>query len=185
MKKDLGKKTDEEIVVLVKENKEIYAEIVKRYQEKLLRYAYYLTGSSHKATDVVQEAFIKAYVNLNSFNVNKKFSSWIYRITHNISINEIRKYKKEIKLFDNIGNDDHEKIEKKLDKKEVVSELKKCLKQLPLIYKDPITLYYLEEKSYEEISDILRIPGGTVAIRIRRAKEVLKKICQEKLRKQI
>lgn len=182
---NLGKKTDEQIVVLVKEDKEIYSEIVERYQEKLLRYVKYLIGDAHKARDVVQESFIKAYINLNSFDISKKFSSWIYRIAHNLAINEAKKHQKEIKLFDNIENDDHEKIEKELERKEVISELKKCLKQLPLIYKEPITLYYLEEKSYEEISDILRIPGGTVAIRIRRAKQTLKKLCQKKLNNQI
>jgi RNA polymerase sigma-70 factor (ECF subfamily) len=122
---------------------------------------------------------------LNSFNTKQKFSSWIYRITHNLAINEIKKYQKEIKLIDNIDNKDYEKIQDDLEKKEIIREIRLCLEKLPLIYKEPITLYYLEEKSYEEISDILRIPSGTVAIRISRAKALLRKLCQEKLNNQI
>jgi RNA polymerase sigma-70 factor, ECF subfamily len=181
----IGDKTDEEIVALVKDDKEVYAEIVKRYQAKLLRYTQYLIGDSHKAKDVVQETLIRAYINLNSFNIKQKFSSWIYRISHNLAINEIKKYQKEIKLIDEIESDEHEKIQDNLEKKEVILELRRCLEQLPVIYREPIMLYYLEEKSYEEISDILRIPDGTVAIRISRAKTLLKKLCQEKLNNQI
>jgi RNA polymerase sigma-70 factor, ECF subfamily len=181
---NLGKKTDEEIVILVRRDKEIYVEIVERYQAKLLRYVQYLIGDHHKARDVVQETFIRAYVNLNSFNVKQKFSSWIYRIAHNLAINEIKKYQRELPLIDVFESDEHEKIQDDLEKKEVILELKRCLEKMPLIYKEPITLFYLEEKSYEDISDILRIPGGTVAIRISRAKKMLKKLCQKKLNNQ-
>lgn len=66
-------KTDGEIVDLVrKNNKEMYSHIIKRYQEKLIRYSMFLIGDYDKASDAVQEAFIKAYINLNGFNVNKK-----------------------------------------------------------------------------------------------------------------
>jgi RNA polymerase sigma-70 factor, ECF subfamily len=177
---NIEEKTDEEIVILVKTDKEIYAEIVERYQAKLLRYVQYLIRDSHKAKDVVQETFIKAYINLNSFNVKQKFSSWIYRIAHNLAINEAKKYQKELKLGDWIESDDHSKMHEDIERREVVKNLQECLEKLPLIYKEPITLYYLEEKSYEDISDILRMPAGTVAIRISRAKKLLKELCQKK-----
>ncbi len=179
---DLKKKTDEEVVIIVKKDREAYAEIVERYQQKLLRYANYLIKDDHKAKDVVQETFIKAYINLNSFNTKKKFSSWIYRITHNLAINEAKKYQKEVKLIDNIENREHEKIWRDIEKKEIIKEVKLCLDDMPIIYKEPISLYFLEEKSYDEISDILRIPNGTVATRINRAKVILKKLCQKKLK---
>ena len=88
----LTKMTDEEIIRQVqKGDKEIYARIVKRYQDKLIRYATYLVGDYHLASDVIQETFIKAYVNLNGFNIKRKFSSWIYRIAHNKAVDWIRK----------------------------------------------------------------------------------------------
>ena len=94
--------SDEALVELVcSQNQELYAEIVRRYQDKLMRYAHYLTQNEDQAADVVQEAFIKAFINLKGFNTKKKFSSWIYRIVHNQAINYLKKYQKEISLEDN------------------------------------------------------------------------------------
>lgn len=66
--------TDEELVIIIRsKDKEFYEEIVRRYQERLFRYVVYLTGSKQKTIDIVQETFIKAYINLNSFNTKKVF----------------------------------------------------------------------------------------------------------------
>jgi len=160
--------SDEMLVEKIRsKDKNLYTHIVERYEAKLMKYAFYLINDQHKAADVVQESFIKAYINLNSFNTKKKFSSWIYRIVHNESINMIKKYKKEISLDE-------------IDAKEIIAKAQNCLSQMPIIYSEPLALYYLEEKSYEEISDILRIPMGTVATRINRAKIIMKLICQKK-----
>lgn len=178
---DTKTKTDEEIVEIVrKNNKELYADIIKRYQDKLMRYAEYLIGDHDKASDAVQESFIKAYVNLNGFDLKKKFSSWIYRIVHNESMNLIDKHKKNIKLDPDIDFDSGVNTEDLYIKEELTSHAQNCLKQMGLIYREPLSLYYLEDKSYEEIGDILRLPMGTVAVRINRAKVILRKICQTK-----
>lgn len=174
-------KTDEEIVEIVKnENKESYAHIIKRYQDKLIRYAEYLIGDQDKASDAVQDSFIKAYINLNGFDVKKKFSSWIYRIVHNEAINLIDKNKKTIKLDPDVDFDSGVNIEDTYVKEELVSHAHNCIEAIDINYRDPLSLYYIENKSYEEISDILRLPMGTVAVRINRAKIILKKICQTK-----
>ena len=175
---ELSKLTDEKVVEFTRtKDKEAYAEIINRYQDKLLRYAGYLLNNDDKATDVVQDSFIKAYVNLNSFNSKKKFSSWIYRIVHNEAINLINKHKKEMPLFDNVDFDSGINIEEEFSKKEITKMVKTCLNELPILYKEPISLHFLEDKSYNEISDILRIPVGTVGTRINRAKALMKKIC--------
>ena len=178
--KDILKLSDEKIVELVrKKDKELYIHIIKRYQDKLMRYASYLTGEEHNAADIVQESFIKAYVNLNGFNTKKKFASWIYRIVHNEAINLINKQKKQVSLYDDYDFDSGIDIEDEFIKKELRNRTHNCLNQMPVIYREPLSLYYLEEKSYEEISDILRIPVGTVGTRINRAKNLMKKICQQ------
>ncbi|OGJ37300.1 MAG: hypothetical protein A2383_01345 [Candidatus Pacebacteria bacterium RIFOXYB1_FULL_39_46] len=181
--KNISKLSDEKVVEIVRtDNKEIYAEIIKRYQTKLMRYALYLINDEHQAADVVQDSFIKAYVNLQSFDLKKKFSSWIYRIVHNEAMNLINKTKNNqamsIKEFEAI--DDGVDLEDSLIKKELILRAQNCLNQISLIYREPLSLYYLEEKSYEEISDILKIPIGTVGTRINRAKVIIKKICQKK-----
>ncbi len=176
----LSKLTDEEVVELVrKENKEYFAEIMERYQTKLLRYAGNLLGDEQKAQDAVQNAFIKTYSNLNGFNVNKKFSSWVYRIVHNEAMNMIVKDRKQIPLGEDMDLDSGVDIEEDLIKKQIVEHTQSCLGELPRIYAEPLVLYYLEEKKYEEISDILRLPIGTVGTRINRAKKIMKRICQK------
>ena len=178
---DNEKFSDEEIVKKVRSyDRESYAVIVKRYQNKLMRYATYLVADEQKAADIVQGAFIKAFINLNGFNTNKKFSSWIYRIVHNEAMNAVKKYRREIPLdpeSDALGS---QNVEEEFDRNEIVKQAHVCLDQMPIIYSEPLALYYLDEKSYEEISDILRIPMGTVATRINRAKLLMKHICQNK-----
>ncbi len=170
---------DEKLVELVRrENQELYREIVRRYQDKLLRYAHWLVNDQDKAADVVQDAFIKAFVNLKSFNTKKKFSSWIYRIVHNEAINHLRKEKKKISLESNgwvreVASNEPT-VEDKMVRKETKQSINRCLKRLPLIYRSPLSLSFLEEKSYEEISDILRLPVGTVGTRINRGKKLMR-----------
>ncbi len=180
MKMDnLSKLPDEQLVKYIRENdKEAYAEIIGRYKKKLIRYAVYLTGDDEKAADVVQDAFIKAYINLNGFDIKKKFSSWIYRIVHNEAMDNLRKDYKETILTDDFQFDSGVNLENEFIKKELKDKADHCLKQIPVIYREPLSLYFLEDKSYDEISDILRIPIGTVGTRINRAKVFMKKICQ-------
>ena len=177
--KDLKKLNDEQIIDLVRtKDKELYLEIVMRYKEKLLRYAINLIQDKPKAEDAVQESFIKAFINLNSFDLKMKFSSWIYRIVHNQVMNIFNKNKRELPLLDNIDFDSGHNLELDLSKKEIQKRVNKCINKISIMYSEPLSLYYIEEKSYEEISDILRLPVGTVGTRINRAKIMMKKICQ-------
>lgn len=173
--------TDEKLVIKIRtEDKELYAEIVDRYQTKLLRYVNYLIRDGAKAEDIVQNTFIKAYINLNGFNTSKKFSSWIYRISHNESMNIVKKNKKEIPMDENFDIAGETDLEEEFDKKELGKMIDNCMDSMSYNYSEVLILYFLEEKSYEEISDILRIPMGTVATRINRGKVLMKKICKKR-----
>ena len=177
--------SDEELIELVRnKDQELYEEVVKRYQTKLMRYATGLIQDEDKAADVVQESFIKAFVNLRGFNTKKKFSSWIYRIVHNEAINYIKKHKKEISLENNKWVEraakSNEDVEEDFNQKEAKEMLYLSLKELPLKYRSPLVLFFLEEKTYEEISDVLRIPIGTVGTRINRGKKMLRLIYKKK-----
>ena len=172
--------SDEIIVDRVRSvDQSLYAVLMDRYQPKLLRYAVSLTQDEDKAADIVQEAFIKAFINLKSFDSQKKFSSWLYRIVHNEAMNFFAKYPREVKLPEDIDFESEENAEKDFEKKEVQEQLGKCLGQMPILYSEPLTLFYLDDKSYEEISDILRLPMGTVATRLNRAKKIIQKLCQK------
>lgn len=181
---DVKKLSDEELVDVIRsQNQELFKELMQRYQNKLLRYASYFVRDQEKAEDVVQEAFIKTFINLQGFNTKKKFSSWIYRIVHNEAINQIKRSKKEISLESNLWIReklvDDTNLEEDFVRKQAREILILCLEELPLIYRVILTLFYLEEKSYEEISDILRIPVGTVGARINRGKKIMRKIWQQ------
>ena len=183
--KKIANLSDEKLVELVRlKNKELYSEVVKRYQDKLLRYANYLLKNNDEAQDVVQNSFIKAYKNLFKFDLKRKFSSWIYRIVHNEAINYLKKKKKEVSLEINdqliLNLSSKENIELTYEKKEVKKRVEKCLALLPIKYKVVLVLFFLEEKSYDEISDILRMPIGTVGTRVSRGKLLLKKICDQR-----
>ncbi|MFH1896022.1 MAG: RNA polymerase sigma factor [bacterium] len=171
--------SDEEIVAITRsKDREAYAEIVGRYEKKLIRYARYLIKDENKAADAVQNAFIKAYQNLHGFNTKRKFSSWIYRIAHNEAINEAKKYGKEIDGTNIIwslfrGREELEPetaAERDLTKKRVGE----CLEKLPLKYKEVLAMYYLESFSYSEIGEMLRISINTVGTRIARGKREMK-----------
>lgn len=175
--------SDSELVgVVCSGSKELFSEIIRRYQSKLLRYATYILGDEDSGADIVQESFIKTFVNLNSFDKNKKFSSWIYRIVHNEAINFLNKNKRQRSMNPEVEYDSGVNLEETYIKNEIISHAHNCLGEMPLLYKVPLSLFYLEEKSYEEISYILRIPVATVGTRISRAKIIMKKICQKNTR---
>lgn len=174
--------TDEHLVKIVRDgDKERYREIVIRYQDKLLRYAIRMVNDTQAASDIVQQSLIKAFINLNSFNLKLKFSSWLYRIVHNESINYIKKNKHNVRiedqaLLDALNHETGSVTENEFSEKETKEALNKIIDKLPEAYKEPLYLYYYEEKSYAEISDILRMPVNTVGTKISRAKALLKTI---------
>ena len=180
---DLNKKTDNEIVELVLENSGYFLHIVERYKFKLFVYIRRISNmSAEDAEDILQDVFIKVYQNLNDFDNDLKFSSWIYRITHNTVIDNFRKLKARPQIFDLDMDDDRIKvlanefdIEKEIDEKQFKEVLNKVLSKLDVKFKEVIMLKFLEEKDYKEISDIIKIPQGTVASRISKAKKLLKK----------
>lgn len=173
--------TDEQLVVLIRdEDPQLFREIIRRYQAKLLRYVEYLVSDTDQAADIVQEALIKAFQNLQSFNTKKKFSSWMYRIAHNQAMNVVTRQKSQQSWDEALEVADTIDLEDDLIRQELQLHAQACLAQMPIKHREPLSLFYLEEKSYQEISDILRLPMGTVSIRIKRAKAMMKAICQKK-----
>jgi len=180
----MSKLKDEQIVErVVLGDVDSFGTLIDRYQTKLIRYVNYLLNNSELTEDIVQETFIRGYQNIKSFNAERKFSSWIYRIAHNTAINHIKKQNRtisiDISLIGELFSSKKDNPEIDYEKKEIQKTVRKCLNKLNHKYKEVLILYYLEDKSYKEISSILEIPIGTVGIRISRAKKALKNICQK------
>jgi len=175
-------KTDEELVVLSLRDEDYFWCLIKRYEQKLLRYIIRISGiSKEEAEDILQEVFIKVYQNLNNFDSSLKFSSWIYRITHNQVISNYRKlqarpqnvnWELNEEMLNNISSDLD--IEKEVNIKYLRENIEKVLNKLDKKYKEILILRFFEEKSYEEMSDILKKPMGTIATLINRAKKYFK-----------
>ena len=174
-------KTDEQIVVLTLENQDYYLCLMKRYEDKLLNYILKISNISREdAEDILQEVFIKTYQNLNDFDLNFKFSNWIYSIAHNATISSFRKKKVRPQTVSWEDKDLNNILESTLEaentslQKLTYKQILKIINQLPLKYKDVLILKFIEGKDYREISDILHKPMGTVATLINRAKKYLK-----------
>ncbi len=175
--------SDSQIVTLIlKGDVDMFALIVERYEAKLMRYAMFILKDYDVASDITQETFINAYVNLRNFKIDKSFSPWIYRILHNGAMNFIKRSKKTCALgaIDEIDDDFMVKFnsDKLLDKNMQNIEVRKCLAQIDIKYQEILGLNFFDNLKYDEISDILHIPTSTVGVRIRRAKIMLKKVCQ-------
>lgn len=167
----------------------LYRQLVDRYAQPLQRYATHLLGSPDDADDVVQETLIKAYRNLWAYDTRRPFKSWLYRIAHNEGLNWLRARKRLI-----YGETAAAILEQTpgtaspaadFAARELRAALDCWLDRLPLSYREPISLHYLDDYSYQEISDILRIPIPTVGSRISRGKALLKTIAEEEGRRHV
>lgn len=181
---NLTELSDEALAVLAQQgDKDAFGALARRYEPKLLRYASRLTSSGDiEAADVVQDALIKAYVNLRSFDPERRFSPWLYRIVHNELINTVRHRARELldfydfdNLFPVAAKDD---LVKETDRALLREEMEKCLAKLPANYREPLVLFAYEGMTYQEISDVLRLPPVTVGVRINRGRNKLKELCQ-------
>ncbi len=175
--------SDEALVDMIRtSDKELYREVIQRYEPKLERYIRKFILDPDERADVLQETFIKAYRNLQGFDTKKKFSSWIYRIAHNESLNHIKKYAKEkvsLEEHDIDVIDREMNLGKAVDRALLSEAFQKALVRLKPKHREPLILFFFEEKSYEEISDILRLPKNTVGTLISRGKTYIKTYLDE------
>lgn len=169
-----------------------YREILKRYRAPLYNLLFRMVHNKMEAEDLVQEAFIKAFGALSTFNDEYAFSTWLFKIAINNCIDHFRKKRlKTFSLDKPIDAKDGEirrelpdvtyQPEYTLLSKEKTLLIEQAIQNLPEKYRVSIILRHTEEKSYEEISQILNIPLGTVKARIFRAREMLKKQLKQKL----
>ncbi len=169
---------DEALVPLALEDDRSFAVLVERYAAKLRRYVMrFINCSADDAEDIVQTTFINAYRNLNDFDTGLKFSSWIYRIAHNEAVSHVRRTAARSSMpweddkLEALASDVD--VETDLHRKMDSASVRAAVDRLDAKYKEVLVLRYFEDKSYGEISDILRKPQGSVSSLITRAKRLL------------
>jgi RNA polymerase sigma-70 factor (ECF subfamily) len=164
----------DEILVMDCQNGSVKAldMLVSRWQKRLWRYAYNLTGDSEAARDITQDSWLGIIKNLRKLNDPANFKAWAYRITTNKSIDWMRK-NRAVKQISIEEIHDHQREEKK------DSGLKELLEKLDVRKKAVLSLYYFEQLSVSEISTALKIPKGTVRSRLHSARKELKELWQQ------
>lgn len=174
--------TDEQLAKRVQEgDQNAFGALVERYQEKLMRYARKFLSDQDDAKDVIQDTFIKAYENIQSFDTGRTFSPWIYRIAHNEFVNALKKKQARRTtftidfdtLFPHLTAPDT--ADSAAMERDVKETIEKHLNEIDPKYREPLVLYYIEGMEYKEISEIMQIPISTVGVRLARARALLRK----------
>ncbi|UTR12562.1 RNA polymerase sigma factor SigW [Evansella sp. LMS18] len=179
--------TVKKIIIEVKKgNQQAFAELVELYKDKVFQVAYRMLGNVHEAQDISQEAFLRAYTNIESYDINRKFSTWIFRIATNLAIDRIRKKKPDFHLEDQVAGTEDLDYYSQIPGDDVLPEdvvvqhemqewIQDEIMMLPPKYRSAIILKYMEDLSLKEIGEVLNLPVATVKTRIHRGREALRK----------
>ena len=177
--------TDEELIARFQEGDEqAYTELVNRYRDKLITFVYRFVNEFEKAEDIVQDTMLKLYTHKHYYRKIAKFSTWIYTIAGNLAKTELRKRgtRKEIRISQ-MGPEDRDyelpsvapETDEKAQSEYFEKRIQTAIQKLPLHFRTVIILRDIQELSYEEISNIVDVPLGTVKSRINRARLQLQK----------
>jgi RNA polymerase sigma-70 factor, ECF subfamily len=159
-----------------------YALLVDAHKDKAFTLALRLVGDRHEAEELVQDAFMRAYRALGSFRGDAKFSTWLYRIVYNLCLTRVSRRRSQgeqldvhEEMLDNVFVDDESAgADEMLESEDRKAILTAELQQLPENYRVAVTLFYLEEMSYEEMVSVLNMPLGTVKTNLFRGRNLLR-----------
>jgi len=157
-----------------------FGELVRKYQRRVYSTAFHMTGNHGDADDVAQEAFLRAYRAIRTYDGRADFFTWLYRIVVNVSLNLLRSRKNTYPSADPAGEDGgradpHPGPAATAEGRELVAQVVRALAQLPDSIRITLILATLEEMPYKQIAETLEIPEGTVAWRINQARKLLRK----------
>ncbi len=163
-----------------------YTELMERHRTAIYHIINKIVHNEDVANDLVQETFMKAFSALATYRSEYRFSTWLYKIAANTSIDFLRKKRIQALSLDRplVTKDGEVDIEipdysyhpeRDLEQKERNFSIEEAIESLPKKYREVIVYRHKDDKSYEEIADLLGVPVGTVKARIFRARELLKK----------
>jgi len=180
---------DKLVSAAVKGDQNAYRALMDKYQKPLYFHVLKMVKHHEQVEDLVQEAFMKAFGNLQSYNTSYAFSTWLYRITTNHIIDYLRKRKLDTTSIHNpyktndgeveIQISDTKETDRAIIRKERKQIIHQAIQNLPEKYREVIEMRHLDELSYQEISEHLDLPLGTVKAHIFRAREMLYKALKD------
>ena len=156
-----------------------FEQLVAAYRNQVFRLALRMCGNEADADEVAQEAFLSAWKGLPNFRGESRFSTWLYQLTTHAAIDLMRREKRQAAAedIDEItAADDGPSPQQQVERTETQREIRSALMQLPEEYRQVLLLRFMQELSYEEIGQTLKLPAGTVKSRLNRAKAQLKDI---------
>ena len=175
----------------LKGDERAFEELLAKYRTPVYSICFRMVKNHSDAEDLAQDVFIRTFNVLDRYNPSYPFSSWLYRITSNLCIDFIRRRKDGVVSIDEPvpGSEgemsrqipaDTVEPDRDMENREMMEVLSEAISQLPEHYRIIVILRHQEELSYEEISDNLGIPLGTVKARIHRARNMIKEIFMKK-----
>ena len=187
---NLRKFTDSELIeIAISGREESFEELVRRYQRPITNYVYRMLGNYDAALDVTQEIFIKVYNSMARYSSEYKFSTWLYKISHNAAIDYIRRHSVHEQSLEAENEDGvyqvqyeskHLSPEQEREHSEWREEIDTVVKRLPTGYRELILLRHTKDLSYDEIAEITNLPLGTVKNRLFRAREMMREMFVER-----
>ncbi len=163
----------------LKGDEDAYRRLLNIYKGRIFSYVYRIVKNYHDAEDITFDTFIRGFKSLKSFDRARSFSTWLYTIAHNLAIDFLRKKKIEYDYLDE-RYPARTDIVKEYDNKQKLDKIDQALYQLAPIDREIVILFHKEEKSYEEIGEILNIPTTTIKTRLHRTRLKLRELLREK-----
>lgn len=183
----MDEKMDDRALVerIVSGERDLFADLVARYEKRILNYVYRIIHRYEDAHDLTQEIFIKVFMALDRYDPKYQFSTWIFRIAQNSAIDTLRKRSLPEVSLTRSGPDDEDGKEREVEddgispyrelkNKELSAAIDDAIGNLPVDYRELIQLRHFGELSYEEIADLKEMPLGTVKNKLFRARNMLK-----------
>lgn len=166
-----------------------FEEIVRRYQRQITSYVFRMVGNYDAALDITQEVFIKVYNSMTRYSSEYKFSTWLYKISHNAAIDWLRRHSNNLQSIETENADGTFQIqfeskrpspEVERQRSEWREEIASVVKCLPTGYRELIVLRHTRDLSYDEIAEVTNLPLGTVKNRLFRAREMMREMFIER-----
>jgi len=178
------------INLILNGNPNAFATLVDRYKDLVYTLALKMVNNKEEAEEIAQDTFIKAYQSLHKFKGESKFSTWLYKITYNTSLDRLKKNKKEktISYIEDFSEHQTKALENVLDtidENERNKAIQNCLDELPSEDAFLLTLYYFDEQSVDEISKVINVSIDNVKVKLFRTRKKLATILKKRLEPEI
>ncbi len=173
-----------------KGNVQAFSFLVEKYQKMVYTLALKLMKKSEEAEEMAQDTFVKAFQKLDSYEGKSKFSTWLYSITYNACISELRKRRIEFKSLDDrqVSDQDEQRMHdyyRENRKEDQEKYLNLALEKLPEDDQVLVTLYYYENQSMDEISQITGLTVSNIKVKIHRARKKMYELLHEMLKEEV